>query len=826
MEPNSFSKYPKLSNKKKKNGSKVNVCANYYSIKLVHSKTNKELFILSWSISLGPDVPLDSRKVYEMHININREKIRNKIGFFLFSGQKIYSIGDPSTVKDGYYKFEPQNEGQSPLTLNLDKNYYSMQHVSSDPKENGEITKVMNLLMKANMQKMGLQELGYNKKYYDNQPFDLNLGDWSYLILKGIKSSVSVCQNGIMVNLDYNLRITRYYNLWEEFEFLQEKGWSADKIIEENVIGRSFILMHANHRIIRVDRVDTKMKITDPFPNKDYKNYIDYFQKKYKFNLTNKNQFFCVQIEKNYKFPNNTSKGLIKRDRRGREFVEQENLYPSELLRPTGMLDEQKRDRRAMQEFAKYTKLFPDERMKKIGDFIGKNNKLNPNAKNKTNSRAIDLGTDFKLLIDDKGTSNVVDGLIYPYPAIQSGAGKMKPNPKNGNYVMRDKIFSKGFVMRNYAIIYDKFQKKNVGKVIDGLKKCSKAYGIKVHNPSLEFQIDNRNVDPEQLLERILEEDEDIDMVLFAISNRNRIYDTIKTYFTRQNVMTQFFTNLGRPNLSVFSKVLLQKVAKLNGVLWQIENSFDDKKQHNCLIGVDIVHSRKGLIVSLVGTVDKNMSRYFSVADKVKKSTKKDTRLSVAEKISELFARAQDNFQKINKRLPDNVIVYRIGSGNSIGLDEDLRYEATLCQAEIEKHVSSNKQSKLVYFAVSRQITERIFEQDSQARPRNPKGGLIVSQGIVRKDRYEFFMVAQNVNQGSATPTKYTCVFNSSDLTQEELSKTTYYQTFNYANWQGPVKVPGVAMYALKCSQFWADNTKRRRNDLEKAFCSEFLYFL
>lgn len=820
----SFPTFPKIKSKKKGKTPKTKVVANYYPVRLVHSKTKAELFILSWSISLGPEVPLDSRRVYEMHIKANREKIRSKIGFFLFSGQKIYSIGDPKSVKEGYHKFEPANEEHQPLTLNLDKNVYGMTQVGATAKENGEITKVLNLIVKAVMQKMGLQELDYNKKYYDNKPHELTIGDWSFLIKKGIKSSVNVCEQGIMINLDYNLRITRYYNLWEEFLFLRDQGRSADQIIESNVIGRNFILMHANHRTIRVDRVDRKMRITDAFPNKKFKNFIDYFQTKYSFKLTDKNQFFCVQVEKNYHFPASVSPGLIKRNRNGRQYVEQENVYPSELLRPTGMLDEQRKDFRAMQQFAKFTKLFPDQRMERIEDFVNDFNAVDPKAKNRTNARAIDLGADIQMVIEKE--ANLVNGTIFPFPAIKSGEGSMKPNPKNGNYVMKNRIFTKGFQLRNYAVVYDRFQERNVDKVVKMLKKCSTAYGIKVHSPSVEFQVDNRNVDPERLLQKILDEDDRVDMVLFVVGNRNRIYDSVKAYFTRQDMRTQFFTNIGhKTNLSVYSKVLLQQVAKLNGVLWQIESSFDDKKQLNCLMGIDIVHSRGGLVVSLVSTTDKGLSQHYSVVDRVGKSTKKDTRLLVADKIAELFAKAQDNFRHANDRFPDNVIVYRIGSGNSIGLDEDLRYEAALCQAQIDKLAVSVTRSKLVYFAVARQITERIFERNRN-QIRNPKGGLIVSEGIVRKGRYEFFMVAQNVNQGSATPTKYTCVFNSSELSHDELSKTTYYQTFNYANWQGPVKVPGVAMYALKCSQFWADNTKKKRNELNKMFESDFLYFL
>ena len=827
METISNTKYPKkaqTSSSKKNKLQNKKVITNYYQVKLINSKTNKKLYILSWAISLGGDVPLDARNTYQKYIQLYRPQIKSKIGFFLFSGQKIYSIGDPNTLEKHNFKFTLANEEEPELTMNLNKDVYDLSHPSKDPIKNGEVTKVLNLIMKSNMQRLGYQELGYNKKYYDNKPHEVTLGDWSFLILKGIKSSINIVENGIMINLDYNLRITRYYNLWEESEFLRQSGQRMDDIIENNVIGKSFILLHANHRLISVNEVDRKMKITDAFPNKKYKNYIDYFQKKYNYQLDDKNQFFCVSIQKQYKFPANTNKNLIKRDRRNREYIEQHNYFPSQTLRPTGMLDEQKRNHKSMREFSKYTKLFPDQRMDKIEHFIQRNNKLDPNKKNIQNKRAIDLGKDIKLVIEE--TENTVNGRIISYPQIKSGNGDMKPNPKNGNYVMKNNIYEKGFVLRNYALVYDRFQSKNVDKVINGLTKCSKAYGVKVKKPSVMLEIDSRNVDPHKLLNRI-QEDEDIDLVLFVVGSRNRIYDVIKNYFAKNEIATQFFTNIGfKTNLSVYSKVLLQQVAKLDGVLWHVEDAFEDKSEFNCLMGFDIVHSRKGLIVSLVYSVDKKFTKFWSFADVVKSSTKKNTRLLIAEKISDLFVQACEQFQVRNNRNPSNIVVYRIGSGNSSGLDEDLRYEAMLCESKLKEIMAHGKESKIVYFAVSRQINERIFDLVSGNKARNPRGGLIVHEGIVRQNRFEFFMVAQNVNQGSAMPTKYSCVFNSSKLNQEEIYKTTYYQTFNYPNWQGPVKVPGVAMNALKLSQYWADNVKNRKNQLQKCVSSTSMYYL
>ena len=825
MEKPIITKYPTkptLKSKKSKKITKKVATTNNYTIKLIHSKSKKQLYILSWSISLGEDIPLDARLKYYEAVKTHKNEIKSKIGFFSQSGQKIYSIGNPNSIEEKQMKFKAPGEDGLVLEMNLNKNAYDLVNLSPNESENYEIIKFLNLIVKDRMQKMGLKELGYNKKYYDNKPHQLEIGDFILLILIGMISSIGLNERGITMNLDYNLRITRYYNLWEETVFIKEQGKKLNDIIDNNIIGKSFILMHANHRIIRVDKVDRKMKITDAFPNKKFKNYIDYFQKRYKYELKDKDQFFCVQIEKNYKIAKNIPKNLIKKDKHGKEYIEQENYYPSELLRPTGMLDEQKRNFKVMKQFAKYTQLYPNQRFEKIEGFINDFNKNDQKAKNKTSAKAIDINDDIKLFIEEK--ENQVEAKLLDYPKLECGDRDIKPNPKNGNYIMKNKIYSKGVKINNYALIFDKFQERNVKSVIQNLKKCSKAFGIQVKDPSVKFQIDSRNVDPSKLLNKIWDKNEDIDMVLFVVGNKNRIYNSIKAYFSRQGVATQFYTNV-KSNLSISSNILLQKSSKKGAVLWQVEDAFEGKKNMNCLIGIDVIQTRQGLVITLCATTDRKFSQLFSIFDIVKKSTKKNTRERIAETISGLYTRAQARFFEINNCYPDNTVVYRVGSGNSSGLDEDLKYEAILCKEEIKRENPNSHNSNLIYFAVSRQITERIFEQDGRGNAKNPRGGLIVSNGITRKNRFEFYMVAQNVNQGSATPTHYSCVFNDTSFSEDEILKTTYYQTFNYANWRGPVKVPGVAMNAIKLSQFWADNLKHR-NIKVKAFESDLPYFL
>ena len=43
---------------------------------------------------------------------------------------------------------------------------------------------------------------------------------------------------------------------------------------------------------------------------------------------------------------------------------------------------------------------------------------------------------------------------------------------------------------------------------------------------------------------------------------------------------------------------------------------------------------------------------------------------------------------------------------------------------------------------------------------RNPESGSIISEDVVSYNKVEFFLMAQNVTQGTCTPTNYTIFMN------------------------------------------------------------------
>lgn len=103
---------------------------------------------------------------------------------------------------------------------------------------------------------------------------------------------------------------------------------------------------------------------------------------------------------------------------------------------------------------------------------------------------------------------------------------------------------------------------------------------------------------------------------------------------------------------------------------------------------------------------------------------------------------------------------------------------------------------------VNVKTSERFFTEGQQAR--NVPAGTLISESIVTK-YYDFYMVSQNSNRGASVPNHYKVIYTDSKVEEGRLQELIYSQCFNYVNWTGSIKVPGILQYAEKCSKFAAE---------------------
>jgi len=98
--------------------------------------------------------------------------------------------------------------------------------------------------------------------------------------------------------------------------------------------------------------------------------------------------------------------------------------------------------------------------------------------------------------------------------------------------------------------------------------------------------------------------------------------------------------------------------------------------------------------------------------------------------------------------------------------------------------------------------SERFF--DTRNGVENVQAGLLVCDDIVSPN-YDFYLVSQRSNRGCSVPNHYRVVFSNSKMEEALLQEIVFSQCFNYVNWTGSIKVPGVCQYAKKCAKFAAE---------------------
>ena len=114
------------------------------------------------------------------------------------------------------------------------------------------------------------------------------------------------------------------------------------------------------------------------------------------------------------------------------------------------------------------------------------------------------------------------------------------------------------------------------------------------------------------------------------------------------------------------------------------------------------------------------------------------------------------------------------------------------------EEIYKNQAPCLQVVMVNTKTSERFFSADSGE---NVRAGTLINTEVVSRD-YDFYLVSQNSNRGCIVPNHYKVVFSNSKMEEGVLSELIFSQCFNYVNWSGSIKVPGVLQYAKKCAKF------------------------
>lgn len=660
-----------------------------------------------------------------------------------------------------------------------------------------EMLQVFNVCLASLMKHLKLKEFGISGRFFDHRkPNKVSLGKMGSVdVLSGFKVSAGVYQSGVpKILVDWQSRIIRSRSLWDEYCDAYDRNLSHDRIMDA-VLGRCFVNT-VNNKLVRIDGFDDKL--TASSSHTEFETWGEFFKGTY-------------GLKKIYDWEQPLVFSLRRKKVQGPtdskpKVIEQKTYFLPEMLKGTGLTDSMKNDFRSMQEVARFTKIDPDLRNGRISKMV---KSIGASTEAVANLFEIDNG------------SNTFNAMRMPKPKITFKDDTIRAD--RGNFFVKGHLY-KPVDIKNWVVIWER-DEDFAYDFSDALYEAGKRLGMSIEYPKM-IALPEEKRKPDHLKKAVRKAAKEEPCIIVTISDPQtckrgyKIYKDLccKRYgIPHQNIRLNNKIFNGKKSRGIFDKIAIQMATKIGGVPWKVQQPLALPKGHKIMqIGADVFHSRgKDSIASVVGTLNATFTKHVSFSRVQPKRGQE-----ITNSMSEMVLKSVDTFRKHNKFLPDTIIFYRDGVGRG---QHDLvkEHEIKAIEEGLEDRFKS-KAPKLVFILVTKRINDRFFtkvedtESGGFSRGRAPRGppkildnpdsGLIVESNVTRSSGFDYFMVAQKVTQGTATPTHYEVIRNNSKLNAEFFYTLTYFMTFNYFNWSGPVKVPSVCQYAHKQAYLLGEN--------------------
>jgi aubergine-like protein len=365
----------------------------------------------------------------------------------------------------------------------------------------------------------------------------------------------------------------------------------------------------------------------------------------------------------------------------------------------------------------------------------------------------------------------------------------------------------------------------------DQMTLAGKAFGINFELPQLQkINLDiMNNINKAQIISELqkIDYNHGKKMIIVVLDKRTKhLYPAIKDFiYTQTGLASQFMLHdenqrgaKKKQSLSYYSGVLNQMVVKSNGELFKIKFSEEIDRNPSIIIGIDYSRTKEGTKYVVTSTYNRRFNKVYTDM-KINKKSESDEEDEIKNKaLIELITGAIDYFKSSNsERKPDTVIIYMKG-----GTEKQTEKIIRFILPDILKLFSGNKEEKcyeenykpkLTVFSVNKRTELKFFER-AQNGYKNIPVGSIIDQKVVSPDVFEFYLQCPDVTLGTASPIHFLCIYNNNEeISLDDYEKITFYQSFYYWNWSGPVRIPAVLKFAEIANSF---STKNLKNEVLK----------
>ena len=757
----------------------VGVYANLFEMKFT-----KEIKMYQYPYEVIPEISKDNMKIRkELFIEPQRQ-LKAKYGLYLIDSDSMYSfekVDDINVVKTSLRLKNEVNKYEIKINKYLNPTVINEKDAMKSEIQKHFIELIVKDILLANPNIERFKDTYIMLDRVET----LNIDKFSSVnFYPGFRTSFVETDKGMFLNVVLTHKFIRNKTL---LDYMKNFGDLKKKSIQEDINtelkGRSFKVDYAKRNYI-IDEIDFDLNPVNKKLNYEDKtiNHIEYSKKAYNIDIKNKDQPLII---------------VRKKDSKSIYFV-------PELCYLVGIDESDTTNKKFMKKVSECTKMDPTQKVLETNEFIQllqdktEDKKTHMSSKKKSDHYGIKI-TPLK---------DLFPAYYMKQPQLLDGTGQVFD--KYNKEIKLDKnIINKA----KWVLFYEDNYDENEKYLLKDFKDASGKYGIKFENP-LKVKIPYGAEVDEWIREAnkyFGEEKREYDFALFLLGENIYIYPQLKMHSLCHNgyisQVVKVDTLYNDKIKNICSNILIQINAKLGGSLYkiQIDKALAGKKL--MVIGVDSSkHKDKnnyGTGIAMVATINDSLSNFYSESKIVKINDMKD-QFHLC--ISNFIENALKVYEKNNNgKKPDLIIIYR--QGVSKEQKEKLKPEIR----EIDE-TCSNQNIPYYYIFVNTKSTFKFFEKDKNGKYSNPQSGLLVLDGVINHNNFEFYIQPQYVNQGSATPTCFHVAYGNLNF-PELIPKFTYDLCHLYSNWQGSVRIPHVMKCAEKLSKMTA---KYKLNELNE----------
>ena len=425
------------------------------------------------------------------------------------------------------------------------------------------------------------------------------------------------------------------------------------------------------------------------------------------------------------------------------------------------------------------------------------------------------------------GNNLVVNARVMPQPHLMFNHAEKFVIPNNGIFRADNPNKVMKFSNENLFYVCDSRERDDARKVFNGLMmKCKQKKFIFSNDFRPDrvkeycLQRSNNWNDIASELNRLLPNNNNHQYgFVFLSPSMEKNYPALKNYFYKKlGLITQFgitkkLADKKRGN-SIQFNLVDQFNVKIGG-----ENHHINFVKENIMKNSDVF-----LVIGLKTQVERATGKvkYCMTSSRNKFLNYINTSIKECENnkqqrdalLTTMFKDAIQNLMKQSPNPPNYIILYRKG-GNYIeniqlALDEKDIFIKVIMDLEENMKKTKNLSLKIPFYYICCNLKSdmKFFEVSSNDNKSyaNPKSGLIIDEEITQKNKFEFYIQPQFVNQGTATPSHYQvmCSFQHNDevLKLEQLEKLTFYLCYYYFTWAGAIREPGALKMAETALDF------------------------